>query len=100
MTVSVRRALVTRGSRNASTPLLTASTPVMAVQPLANARSKIQSPTASRLWAAAGGGDHRRRMAAARHGGISAEDDSDHEAGDEQIGRHREQPPGSHVRAG
>ena len=42
MAVSVRWAWGTAGSRKAVTPLLTASTPVMAVQPLANARIKIQ----------------------------------------------------------
>ncbi len=39
MIVRVRRAFATTGSRNACTPLLTASTPVIAVQPLANARN-------------------------------------------------------------
>ena len=42
MAVSVLRAWETAGSRNAVTPLLTASTPVMAVQPLANDRITIQ----------------------------------------------------------
>ena len=40
--VNVRWACGTAGSRKAVTPLLTASTPVMAVQPLAKARIKIQ----------------------------------------------------------
>ena len=40
--VRVRRAWRTAGSRKAPTPLLTASTPVIAVQPLANARIRIQ----------------------------------------------------------
>src|SRR5262245_43052052 len=40
----VRRALTTVGSRNALTPLVTASTPVIAVQPLANARKRIHHP--------------------------------------------------------
>src|SRR5690349_1434831 len=53
MTVSVRCAVLTVGCRNALTPLLTASTPVMAVHPLANDRTRLQRPTAS---AAAGGG--------------------------------------------
>ncbi len=44
MIVSVRRAVATTGGRNAFTPLLTASTPVMAVQPLANAWRMIQAP--------------------------------------------------------
>ncbi len=38
----VRRACRTVGSRNAPTPLLTASTPVIAVHPLANARIRSQ----------------------------------------------------------
>ena len=42
MAVKVRWAWRTAGSRKAVTPLLTASTPVMAVQPLAKARIKIQ----------------------------------------------------------
>src|SRR5436305_1400221 len=42
MAVSVLRALITVGSLNAVTPLLTASTPVIAVQPLANARISSQ----------------------------------------------------------
>ena len=82
---SVRRALVTHGSRNASTPLLIASTPVIAVQPLANARSNSHRPTAS---TALGGGRRRHdrlRMSAARHGGISAKGENNHEARDEQI---------------
>ena len=47
MVLSVRRASVTASSRKALTPLLTASTPVMAVQPLANARAISQSVSAS-----------------------------------------------------
>src|SRR4051795_1785151 len=40
--VSVRSAPFAAGSANAVTPLLTASTPVIAVQPLANARISSQ----------------------------------------------------------
>jgi hypothetical protein len=47
MAVRVRWALETLGSRKMGTPLLTASTPVMAVQPLAKARTNIQLPTAT-----------------------------------------------------
>ena len=54
--VSVRRALLTAGSRNALTPLLTASTPVIAVQPLAKARSSIQRLAAAVAAGSAGGG--------------------------------------------
>ena len=46
MAVKVRWACRTAGSRKAVTPLLTASTPVIAVQPLANARIKTHRLTA------------------------------------------------------
>ena len=42
MTVSERRAFFVVGSRKAMTPLLTASTPVMAVQPLEKTRRSSQ----------------------------------------------------------
>ena len=56
--VRVRCAFLTTGSRKAPTPLLTASTPVIAVQPLAKARSSSHRPAASASAAAgrAGGG--------------------------------------------
>jgi len=44
--VSVRCAVGTVGLRNRGTPFDTASTPVIAVQPLAKARNRIQRPTA------------------------------------------------------
>ena len=47
MTASVRRALRTAGGRKIGTALLTASTPVRAVQPLANARAIIHKPA---IW--------------------------------------------------
>ncbi len=50
ITVSVRCAVFTTGSRKAWTPLLTASTPVIAVQPLENALINSQT-----LIPAAGG---------------------------------------------
>ena len=53
MTVSVRCAFFTLDSRKAFTPLLTASTPVIAVHPLAKTFSKSHSVTASVM---AGGG--------------------------------------------
>src|SRR5260370_31051986 len=53
MTVRVRCAFFTPGSRKAFTPLLTASTPVRAVQPLAKTFSKSHKVTASVM---AGGG--------------------------------------------
>src|SRR5262245_61164679 len=55
ITVSVVRAFFTAGLRNAPTPLLTASTPVIAVQPLANARSTIQLDAAAVAAGSAGG---------------------------------------------
>src|SRR5260370_37263965 len=53
MTVSARCAFFTAGSRKAFTPLLTASTPVSAVQPLAKTFSRSHNGTASVM---AGGG--------------------------------------------
>ena len=47
MAVRARCADFTTGSRKALTPLLTASTPVMAVQPLEKALSKSQTLTAA-----------------------------------------------------
>jgi hypothetical protein len=54
--VSVLRAYRTGGSRKALTPLLTASTPVMAVQPLANDRIRIHRPTTVPAVAGIAGG--------------------------------------------
>src|SRR5438067_4659796 len=54
--VRVRRAVETTGSRNAFTPLLTASTPVMAVQPLANACRMSQAPGRAVAWVIRGRG--------------------------------------------
>ncbi len=55
---SVRLAFFTVGCRKIGTPLLTASTPVIAVQPLANAFKMSHSPTAS-VGAESGGGGWR-----------------------------------------
>ena len=52
--VNVARAAGTTGFRNACTPLLTASTPVKAVHPEANAFSRIQTPTTRRDGASPG----------------------------------------------
>src|ERR1700730_18028019 len=54
ITVKVRCAVFTTGSRNAVTPLLTASTPVIAVQPLANDLSSSHTLTPT---TAAGSGE-------------------------------------------
>ncbi len=56
MAASVPCALRVRGSRNALTPLLTASTPVMAVHPAANVRSSSQNVSPSDACPMAGGG--------------------------------------------
>src|SRR4029077_2034760 len=45
--VKVARAFLTLGSRKAGTPLLTASTPVIAVQPLENAFTSSHALTAA-----------------------------------------------------
>jgi hypothetical protein len=55
MAASVRWAYFTVGSLKALTPLLTASTPVMAVQPAANPRNTSQAVTAPAPSALPGG---------------------------------------------
>ena len=65
--VSVRVACGTAGSRKAVTPLLTASTPVMAVQPLANARIRIQSEAAIAAGGCGAGGLDRDGPPAREH---------------------------------
>src|SRR5215469_16313255 len=54
--VSVRCAVRTEGSRKSGTPLLTASTPVIAVVPLANDRMSSQVVTAAVAGPGGGGG--------------------------------------------
>ena len=65
MITSVAAAFFASGGLNAGTPLETASTPVIAVQPLANARSTRnvdEAPQASRERAGGGAGrGHARR---------------------------------------
>jgi len=56
ISVSVVRAFFTAGSRNAPTPLLTASTPVMAVHPLAKARRSSHVEATAAAPGSAGGG--------------------------------------------
>ena len=55
MTVRVRRAWTTAGSRKARMPLLTASTPVIAVQPLAKACIRSQRLAVASASGKAGG---------------------------------------------
>ena len=55
--VSVRSAFFTVGALKTGTPLLIASTPVMAVQPLANARARSQRLAASACAGTTGGAD-------------------------------------------
>ena len=79
MTVRVRRAWTTAGSRKALTPLLTASTPVMAVQPLA--KDRISSHQAGhRLAAGMRPGLPRRAPAAPREDRLDRAD-GDHAPG-------------------
>ena len=56
MIVSVHCAFGTAGFLKSGTALLTASTPVMAVQPLAKARSRTQALTACVACETIGGG--------------------------------------------
>src|SRR5690349_21717723 len=55
--VRVRRAVLEVGSRNAITPLLTASTPVSAVHPPAKARMRSHRLIASAAAGGLGGGE-------------------------------------------
>ena len=87
MAVSVLRALGTAGSWNAMTPLLTASTPVMAVQPLAKARIKIQRLPAICGSGNSAGGHNRRRVATGRECLEHAVGQHGKQADDEQVGR-------------
>ena len=56
ITASVARAVLTTGSRKARTPLLTASTPVIAVHPLEKAFKRSQRLTAAAADAGGAGG--------------------------------------------
>jgi hypothetical protein len=60
ISVNARVASLTVGFLNSGTPLLMASTPVIAVQPLANARRKSQAPTAAVAVVWSGGGSDAR----------------------------------------
>ena len=83
MAASVRCPYFTAGSRNALMPLLTASTPVIAVQPLAKARSSSQSGSLRWLAGSGRGGDHRRGIAARVERLEYADGEDREEAGDE-----------------
>src|SRR5256885_16330070 len=61
MAVSMGWVVFKAGSRNACTPLLTASTPVNAVQPLEKALSKSQALTTAVCGGSGGGGTTRAR---------------------------------------
>ena len=76
--------------------MLTASTPVIAVQPLAKARSSSHTDTAGAVSAgAAGGGTTGMRIAAGQQRLPDAEtSDAAPKLSDEQIGRHGEDQPG------
>jgi hypothetical protein len=56
MMVRARRAFFVVGSRNAMTPLLTASTPVIAVQPLEKTRSRSHKLAAATAGGSLAGG--------------------------------------------
>ena len=94
MAVRVRLAVRTLGSRNSGTALLTASTPVIAVVPLANDRISSQAGDAH----GSGNGPRQRREGTgwpwARSRADEAHYDHQPERGDEQIRRRQEQQPG------
>src|SRR5256884_6866888 len=73
ITVSARCAFFTLGSRKAFTPLLTASTPVIAVHPLAKTFSKSHSVTASVMGGGGGSAVTNRKSTRlnSSHGYIS-----------------------------
>ena len=83
MMVKVRRAVGTTGSRNALTPLLTASTPVMAVHPLAKAWRISQPLGAAAAIAILGRGSTSQRMAASREGLENADRDRQKQASEQ-----------------
>ena len=92
--VSVRCAFFTPGSRKALTPLLTASTPVIAVQPLEKALSRSQSVTAC---VAAGGAGSAISGAGCPPGARtrkSADSDGDASSADKKIRRKHESQAG------
>ena len=95
MAASVRAALRDFGGRNDGTPLLIASTPVRAVQPEEKARSsRSRRATPVKLRSACSG----RAADAATPGcpaapRIAADDDQEHDARDEAVGRDGEGAP-------
>ena len=94
MTVSVSCAFLARGSPNAMTPLDTASTPVMAAQPLENAFMMSQMNAKPTKWPVAGLGAGMAAsgvgMTACGEGLYSPDDDQDDERPDEKEGRQDE----------
>ncbi len=93
MAASVRCAYFTVGSRNAPTPLLTASTPVIAVQPAANARSSSHSVIGAVAWEAAGRSAAGCGWPPLDNACHSAGRQDPHQRRDEQVGRHRQGEP-------
>ena len=90
---SVRRAVLTAGGRNAFTPLLTASTPVMAVQPLENACRISQRPAVVAAPCGACGGTTGAGFPPLRNSLDQAHANRAQKAADEQIGGNHEQIP-------
>ena len=91
MAVRLRWAFFTAGSRKAFTPLLTASTPVRAVQPLAKTLSNSQKLTATvpRL-AEAEGEPLASKMTSAEQHPQNARDDRDENRSHKEISRNGE----------
>ena len=90
MVTRVIRAFLSRGSPNAVTPLLTASTPVMAVQPLEKARTQHPQPRRFRGVSEWWRRDHRHRMSTGRNRLPYAQSDCYHQTAYEQIRRKQE----------
>src|ERR1700745_1145673 len=87
--VNVRWPYLTVGSRKALTPLLTASIPVIAVQPLANARKSNQRVTPSAAACSGGGRGRGGRAAACEDCFHNPEEQQPTHTGDKQVSRDR-----------
>ena len=85
MMVRVRLAFFWVGSRKAMTPLLTASTPVMAVHPLAKTLASSQRVSIDALTGRCGGATIGDGMAVGGEGADRSDDDDEQQGADEEV---------------
>ncbi len=85
MMVSVRLAFFCVGSRKALTPLETASTPVIAVHPLAKTLARSQRESIDALTGRRGGATIAHRVTARRYGAQRSDHDHDQKRADEEV---------------